>query len=372
MNNIINNEKQIDRQIFNLIYHSFYNQSINEDSGHPLFKYGDSKETFDWLDRIYNVIDVINDKLKTTKIKARYKIKINDKDKTSYVYDEYLPISIALNKLGFKDVIDSRHSNFKIIVRNVVDGANELSDYLKLRNISSGTYKNSIYREVIKSKFNNNAKDSIIMDCICYAIDGKIIPISFLRVFLHEYLHFYEHYNRFIDKTFYSQNKMLRHINAAQRTVNRFVFSEEEANALKYVVYHLYTGEDNAKIGELFSDLISFNIKDLSEFNANKKDFLSFFIYEELKKSIQIIKGTDVKELANFIRANPMLFQIKNYKMGVDKTDNFSDEYLVKKFIKSIEIKTTKFYEKLMKFVGRYIYMQQEHENEIVTSVNQY
>ena len=270
-------------------------------------------------------------------------------------------------------MINSQKSNLKIIIRDIVKGGTEFSEYLTIRDISSGKYFNDITRKLLNGKFVNTDKDSNVMHAICYAINGKIIPISFLRVFLHEYLHFYEHYNRFINDTFINRKDVVVRINLARKNINKHIFTKEEATSLDQIIYHLYCGEDNAKIGELFSDLIYFNIQDLYDLNEHKKDMFVFKIYEKLKNAISIIKHCDTDELSKFIRNNSLLIQPRKYlnnkinKDGIDKTD----EQIVKLFIKGAEDKLNKFYEKIMKFSGRFIYMHQEHENQTVTSIKQ-
>ena len=93
------NEKRIKNQILNTLG---YYTALNEDSGHPLFKYGNPSETFDWIERIKNSINVINDKIKNGKIEGRYKTTFNN-SKRSIIFDQYYPISLSLNKLGFKE-----------------------------------------------------------------------------------------------------------------------------------------------------------------------------------------------------------------------------------------------------------------------------
>lgn len=364
------NERYIDNQIFSAINKSIYN-ILNEDSGHPLFKYGDPDETFDWIDRIKNVMNIINDKIKTAKIKNRYKITVEETEE-SFIYNEYLPISISLNKLGFKDVINSQSSNLKIIIRDIVKGAEEFSNYLTIRDISSGAYFNSINRKLLNGKFINNDNNRDIMHAVCYAVNGKVIPISFLRVFLHEYLHFYEHYSRFIDNKGFKKTQHAIKWNDALKYINNFVFTKEEHKAIKFVLYHLYEGEDNAKIGELFSDLISLNIQDLSDLHKHKNDMFIFNIYDKLKESISIIKNCDTEELAKYIKTFPFFIYPRKFSISNNyNIENISDDKIVKIFINNLTDKLNKFYEKIMKFIGRFIYMQQEHENQTVTSIKQ-
>lgn len=358
------NEKYINNQINNAIRNY---ESLNEDSGHPLFKYGDPEETFDWIGRIKNVIDVLNAKIDTGKVKNRYKITFKDENDTTCIYDELLPISISINKLGFKDVINAQKSTLKVVVNNVISGGNDFDEYMLLRDLSCGHCNWNITRKVINGKFVNTNDNSEIMYAKCWAINGKIIPISFLLVFLHEYLHYYEQYNRFNSDTIYSQYLNIRKIKKAKNNINAFYFSKEENEALNDLIYHLYVGEDNAKIGNLFSDLISLNITNLMEFNNYKRKMHSFYVYEQLKKNLDIVKKCDKETLANFIKSNTILISNKTINI-----DDHSDHQIVKKFIANLENKLNKFYERLMRFVGRYIYMQQQHENQTVTSIKQH
>ena len=372
--------RENENMLYNTICDALYNipidnnDIINEDSGHPLFKYGDSNETFDWIERIKYSMDVINDKIKTAKIKGKYKIDIFETGE-SFIYYEYLPISISLNKLGFKDVIDSRNSNLEIIIRDIVDGGTEFSEYVSIRNISSGSYTNTVTRKLLNGKYVNTSDKRNIMYAVCYSINGKIIPISFMRVFFHEYLHFYEHYNRFLygdnSNHVHKYNDVVRW-NKSIIHLDDFIFTKEEHKNIKYVLYHLYYGEDNAKIGELFSDLIHFDIKDLYDFNKHKNDILVFSIYDKLKNALSIIKKCDVDELGKYIKQFGFFIQPRKYiNSHYTSIDNMTNERAAKLFIENITDKINKFYEKIMKFSGRFMYMQQQHQNQTVTSVKQ-
>lgn len=361
------NEKYIDNQIFNAIHNGAINAPLNEDSGHPLFKYGDPEETFDWIGKIKNVIDILNDKIDTWNVKKRYKITFDDENNTSYIYEELAPISISINKLGFKNVINAQKSTMKIVVNNVVFGGNDFDEYVLLRDLSCGYCNWNVKRKLINGKFVNTDENPEMMYAKCWAINGKIIPISFLLVFLHEYLHYYEQYNRFSSGTLHSHYVNIHKIEKAKNNINTFYFTKEENNALNDLIYHLYLGEDAAKIGNLFSDLISLNITDLSKFNNYKRKMNSFCIYERLKKNLDIIKNCDNKTLADFIKSNIILISNKNIDIS-----KYSNHQIVKKFITHLENQLNKFYKRLMRFVGRYIYMQQQHENQIVTSIKQY
>lgn len=366
MDNILLNERKCYTEIYDLIYRGI---TLNEDSGHPLFKYNNPVETFDWIVRIKNVISILNDKISNTSVERTYKIEFDDPNNTTYKYQALKPISIAINKLGFKDVINTQHSTLTLKINNVISNCDDYDDYTLLRDYSVGYCNWNPARKIIKDKFVNTYNKSEMIYAECWAIKGQIIPISFLLVFLHEYLHFYEQYNRTINNTLYNEYKRIVINKDIINDIKNFNFSDDEKFALKELLYHLYNGEDIAKMGNLFADLISFDINSLSSFNRYKDKINVFKIYNKLCKCLNIIKNfKDIKELAIFIKSHTDILT-NNKNVNITK---YSDEKIFKLFVAKMEDRLNKFYKKIIRFTGRYIHMQQEYKNQIVKSVKQY
>ena len=242
---ILNNERIVDSQVFDYIY----NNHLFESSGHPLFNYKDPEEFNDILYRIVTVVDILNDKLKSAKVEKVVKVSIinNITKKETKYYNTiiYKPISISLNKLGFKDVIDSQHSNLELNICDIIEDNITEEDLELITSCATGEFTHQGNQIVIKDKFRNLSKDPNIMKVNCYAINNKIIMHSFLSVFLHEFLHFYESYNR----TKNSQENILGYIrqprfnNILKRESKNFNFTKEEFDALNIVLYRLFNGE---------------------------------------------------------------------------------------------------------------------------------
>lgn len=349
--NLLKFEKYINTQIFNYIF----NNEIYESAGHPLFNESDDK-SIEFISKIKNIFNIINNKLSISKDNGKtYTAKFNDKKLNARCYK----INILLDKLGFTDIIYSPGAKLNLIVYDIFN-SDKLSndDYNALYTGSSGKliwYSND---KINKRKF---VTDSDKMEITCYAINGKILPHSFLPIFLHEYLHFYENFNRtksdkhkkFISdlhthKSIYNNDKIKNYL------------EDDELAALKRILYVLFYGEDNARIGTLFGHLISYNIETLRDFHDNKKYIYYFTEYEMLKKYFDIVKNIDddilfyIFEKGNFFRgANKMPKDISSMTPCKVK----------KWFIDIIELKLKKFYEKGMKFVGRYINMLNNYKD---------
>lgn len=374
-NGIIQKENEIDSIIFNYVFnnHIYYN-SINEDSGHPLFKYKDSLETFDWIERIKHIMEILNEKILKIDVDRYVKIK-NEKNGVEYKCRILKPISISLNKLGFKNVIDSKNSNLVLKVYDVKKQDINIDDYLFFRNMSGGGFTQKLYNKIEKDKF-INIGDKNIMDILCIAVNGKILPISFLNVFLHEYQHFFQNYNYIKNNTIDKELSLISNVQNAIKHLSEFEFNNEEIKALKCVLYRLFQGENYALIGNIFADLISLDIQTLADFNKNKKYLYNFEIYEELKKSIEVIREIDSNKLYNFFNVYNTIFPKraftedgKKYALFWKELKYIEPNELKNKFIKILERRIIKLYTKYMKFVGRYLYMTQQYKNEIINSV---
>lgn len=349
--NLLKFEKYINTQIFNYIF----NNEIYESAGHPLFNESDDK-SLEFISKIKNIFNIINNKLSISKDNGKtYTAKFNDKKLNARCYK----INILLDKLGFTDIIYSPGAKLNLIVYDIFN-SDKLSndDYNVLYTGSSGKliwYSND---KINKRKF---VTDSDKMEITCYAINGKILPHSFLPIFLHEYLHFYENFNRtkldkhkkFISdlhthKSIYNNDKIKNHL------------EDDELTALKRILYVLFYGEDNARIGTLFGHLISYNIETLRDFYDNKKYIYYFTEYEKLKKYFDIVKNIDDDTLF-------YIFEKSNFFRGANKMpkdiSSMTPRKVKKWFIDIIELKLKKFYEKGMKFVGRYINMLNNYKD---------
>ena len=182
------------------------------------------------------------------------------------------------------------------------------------------------------------------MEINCFAINNKIVPISFFRVMVHEFNHFFESYKRSIknlNTDFILKNKNIKNI---QNDINNDIsLRKQEKDALNNIIYALfYYGELNAHVSSLFGELVSYNVTNKKEFNSIWKELDSFYRYDELKNNLNIISYIDsnilyklCKNLTNIKTISPMAF--KNT------------------FLKRCTIKLQKYYNKMMKLVDRYI-----------------
>lgn len=347
-------EKYIDHKIFDLIFNGL---ELNETAGHPLFSNNDPAEAFNLINKIKNIMNVINKKLAQSKIDKTYNIKFNNKNLEAEKYE----ISFSLNKFGLNDIINAPNARLNLSVYNIIN-ADKLNDhdYNTLYVGSSGTLRNYSNDSVSGKNFITREDK---MNITCYAIDGKILPHSFLPVFLHEYLHFYENYNRSKQNTNKENIKNLR----LHKSINdKFSYLENELTAdqlksLDRILYVFFYGEDNARIGNLFGHLISYNITSLKDFHDNKNNIYYFKEYENLKKHIEIVKTIDAN-IYHYLFSNSNFFRDENKRI---KDISFMTDYKVKKwFIDIIELKLKKYYEKGMKFVGRYIQMIDEYNDK--------
>ena len=129
---------------------------------------------------------------------------------------------------------------------------------------------------------------------------------------------------------------------------------------MKRILYVLFYGEDNARIGTLFGHLISYNIETLRDFHDNKKYIYYFTEYENLKNYLDIVKNIDDDILF-------YIFEKSNFFRGANKMPKdislMTPRKVKKWFIDIVELKLKKFYEKGMKFVGRYINMLNNYKD---------
>lgn len=372
---ILNNERIVDAQVFDYVY----NNHLFESSGHPLFTDESPEEFIDILYNITQVAETINKKLKKAPIDRWVNFRItNSATKTSsraFQGVVYKPISIALNKLGFKDVINAQHSNLKINVFNIVEENITEKDLDFINSTGSGQFLHQSSQVVVDGKFKNVSKDPNIMSIECFAINGRLVMNSFMHTFLHEFLHFYESYNR----TIAGKDNLLGYIrqprfsNILKRQVYNFNFTEEEVNALWLIFYRLFNGEDNALVGSLFGSMISYNVTTLAQFEDVKDKLWGFKEYNELKRSIKVVEDIEPEKLYKFFKSNPGFFkgviQTNNGLVKVNKRILTRPMESVKReFLSIVEKKVNKVYKKLMKFASRYLYMMKSFDDKNINA----
>ena len=331
------------------------------------------------LYNIVKVVNIINDKLKKAPIDRWIRFQINNnltKTKSrEFQGAAYKPISISLNKLGFKDVINAQHSNLKIDVINIVDENITEEDFDYISSSGNGDFTHQSNQVVVNGKFKNQSTDANIMRVDCFAINGKIVMHTFLQVFLHEFLHFYESYNR----TKSSKDNLLGYIrqprfaSILKREAHNFSFTEEEVNALWLILYILFNGEDNALVGSLFGSMISYNVTTLAEFDSVKNKLKGFKEYNSIKDAIKIVESIDDEQLYIFFKRFPGFFKgVAQTEEGLKKIDKRiitrAKENVKREFLSIVERKINKLYKKLMKFASRYLYMMKSFDDEFINS----
>ena len=372
---ILNNERIVDAQVFDYVY----NNHLFESSGHPLFTDESPEEFIDMLYSITQVAETINKKLKKAPIDRWIRFQItNNVTKTAsreFQGVVYKPISISLNKLGFKEVINAQHSNLKIDVINIVEENITEEDLDFINSTGNGQFLHQGSQVVVNGKFKNVSKDPDIMSIECFAINGRLVMNIFMHVFLHEFLHFYESYNR----TIAGKDNLLGYIrqprfsNILKREAHNFNFTEEEVNALWLILYRLFNGEDNALVGSLFGSMISYDVTTLAQFEDVKDKLWGFKEYNELKRSIKVVEDIETEKLYKFFKSNPGFFK------GVTQTDNGlvkvnkriltrPMESVKREFLSIVEKKVNKVYKKLMKFVSRYLYMMKSFDDKHINA----
>lgn len=375
MKSIYNNERIVDTKCF----HYIYNNELFE-SGHPLFNHNDSNIANELINKIINVVSILNDKLKNSPIKKCGYLELTDKknekkvNNRSYYVQEHKPISISINKLGFKDVINAKHSNLIVKICNIIDDISR-EDIDLFKTATSGYFLSSMTQTVEDGKFINIRKNnsSELIGITCFAINGNIILDTFLFVFLHEFQHFFDYYNLTVGGL-HKTRKWHKYSDYFEKVkkYEGILFSKEECEALKLLLYRLFEDEDNALIGNLFGELISYNVSSLSEFKNVKEDMQVFKTYNNLKSSLNIVEDIDATMLHKFLSDNPGFFRgVK--KMGNDliridlDVSNKDANAIKRRFLGIVEKKLNKVYTKMMDFVGRYIYMRKSYEESMVT-----
>ena len=300
-------ENKLNNELFDYIF----NHSLYESSGHPLFIYDDADKMELFLNKFKNLIEIINKCIPKLRIEKEGNLSLENNPNRKYFVNVLKSFSIPMTDFGFDDIIDVGNHKFKIDIINVIDNDITYEDIAALTDFSSGSFaqvKNSYIKK-------NQYKNDHIVDIIngkCIAVNGKILPQSFLSIFFHEYIHLYDNFNRL--KTY--KDNYLNFYNRVNDAANRenqikHYFSGNEENAIKYLLYRLFNGEDNAIIGDLFADLISYNVISYNDYKRNIKYMRSFRIYEKCKNALNIIKDVDAFSLFNAVLYKSVKYDYK-------------------------------------------------------------
>lgn len=316
----------------NEINKNFYLDRIllNEEAGTPLFNE---------ISMLFNSLDIANNLLKQAKIIKSGSGNVKFLDETFTInYTEKI-INTNVTELGLDKIIKS-NKQLKICVKCVK--GNTLPIVI-LNLLSTGVNRTSILDKVTNSNL-FIVPPTANIEINCFAINNKIVPISFFRVIVHEFNHFFESYKRSIknlNTDFILKNKNIKNI---QNNINNDIsLRKQEKDALNNIIYTLFSyGELNAFVSSLFGELVSYNVTDKKEFNSIWKELDSFYRYNRLKDNLNVISYIDsdilyklCKNLTNIKTVNPTAF--KNM------------------FLKRCVIKLQKYYNKMMKLVDRYI-----------------
>ena len=184
-------ENKLDNELFNYIF----NNSLYESSGHPLFAYNDHDKMELFLNNFKNVIETINKYIPKLRIEKEGNLSLEDNPNRKYFVNVLKSFSIPITDFGFDDVINVDNHKFGITIFNIIDNDITYDDIVDLTEFSSGEFVQTKNAYIEKNKYKNDYFPNIINgDCI--AINGKILPQSFLTIFFHEYIHLYDNFNR--------------------------------------------------------------------------------------------------------------------------------------------------------------------------------
>lgn len=369
MNNLILFEKKIDYNFAKYIY-----GMLNEDSGHPLFKYGDPDITLKYINKIKNTINIVNKKISQCKKYTEDILILNHPTGITNKYKTHIKtISLSISDLDFDEIVPSKNQIIEINVCDIIDRKNLFDnyDFNELEQLSTGSMYSygvdriSKFQKKFKTGFISNKKINIS----CYAVNGNVIVNTFLPIFLHEYVHFYENYKRTKNNL---NIEFIKNNNKIKNIINLDYFNSLDQNyqhALNNIFYLLFNSEYNAKIGNLFGELISYNISTLSEFRYNKNNLIFFKEYEQIKNDINLISDIDENILYKLLYDGEF-FNVFNKSKYVINDITFKDPNIIKRrFIKIISNNAKKLYARGMKFVGRYLYMLNNNKNKIIKQI---
>ena len=304
--------------------------SLNEEAGTPLFNE---------ISVLFNSLDIVNNLLKRARIINRDSTVVKFLDETFTINYNEKVINTNVTELGLDKIIKS-NKQLKICVKCIK--GNTLPVVI-LNLLSTGVNRTSILDKVTNSNLFIVPPTSN-MEINCFAINNKIVPISFFRVIVHEFNHFFESYKRAsksLNSDFITKNKNIKNI---QNNINNDIsLKTQEKNALNNIIYTLFSyGELNAFVSSLFGELVSYNVTNKKEFNSIWKELDSFYRYNALKNDLNIISHIDSNVL---------------YALCKDLTNikTISSVAFKNVFLNRCTIKLQKYYNKMMKLVDRYI-----------------
>ena len=304
--------------------------SLNEEAGTPLFNE---------ISVLFNSLDIANNLLKHARIINRDSRVVKFLDETFTInYNEKI-INTNVTELGLDKIIKS-NKQLKICVKCIK--GNTLPVVI-LNLLSTGVNRTSALDKITDSGF-FMVNPISNMEINCFAINNKIVPISFFRVIVHEFNHFFESYKRSekkLNADFISKNKNIKNI---QNNINNDIsLKTQEKNALNNIIYTLFSyGELNAFVSSLFGELVSYNVTDKKEFNSIWKELDSFYRYNALKNDLNIISHID----------SDILYKLCRNLTNIKTISPFAFKSV---FLNRCTIKLQKYYNKMMKLVDRYI-----------------
>ena len=137
MNNLILFEKKIDYNFAKYIY-----GVLNEDSGHPLFKYGDPDITLKYINKIKNTINIVNKKISQCKKYTEDILILNHPTGITNKYKTHIKtISLSISDLDFDEIVPSKNQIIEINVCDIIDRKNLFDnyDFNELEQLSTGS-----------------------------------------------------------------------------------------------------------------------------------------------------------------------------------------------------------------------------------------
>lgn len=332
------------------IYNSLY-------EGHTLLNH---------IDKIINVYNIVNDKLKYASPLHSYEkteiFNLNGYNKPIRLKGMNYEVEVSFDELGFDDIVKMKNHNLKMNIFNVDDYEYFPEDVWN--KISNGYTFLSTAEKVENGVYVHDKKiDKVFIKC--YAINGDIEPISFFSVFLHEFNHYMEAYNRIKNNTF---KKMLDRRVSTDSIIKSEsnVLTNEELYNLKEVIYRLWSdGEQESLIGDLFGELLGRNVRKMTEVGDLYSNYRLFYKYEQLKDIINEFKALDANILYDF-------FFVKNayeFILGGKSIKNMTPNRFKNYFIKHSEDRLNKLYKKGTKFIGDYLRVIKDFEDEHIEKI---
>lgn len=349
---LLTEKRKLDIMFFNYIFNNKIRNVVNEAFGHPLI----SNKDFKWINLIYDFINTVNNEILSAKV-------IVEKNNAQLLDT----IKLSLDDLGFTDELGIDNGIIDINVKNLINYDLSVEDYIFLENsFSSGSYK-----------FNLKNKENTKITINCISINGKVIPHTLIPSFLHELIHSYEELKRNNNKTFKHFINTFIDFKLTNNSSEKFIgiLFKEEIKSLKNVLYRLFNGEDNALIGNLLGEFITYKIFSYNDFEKYKDKLKTFKILEQLENDINIIKNINDERLFQFIKYNAKILIGKQFNEDgtfeyITRNIISSDPIKIKKlFIKILEKKYLKLYKKLLSASGKYIVLFQNYYKTVIETV---